>query len=69
MKRLFSIIILMTVIFACNSTSEKKANSDSTKTYNQVGVPNVNGNIPDTTNAIDLTHKPDTAGNQKDSSK
>jgi hypothetical protein len=69
MKNIFSIIILTTIIFGCNSSSEKKTNSDSTKTYNQVGVPNVNGNIPDTTNAINLTHKLDTISNHKDSAK
>lgn len=55
------------ISFACNSNNTKK--KKSTETYHQVGVPNVNGNIPDTTNAIDLTHKLDTMGKYKDSAK
>lgn len=69
MKRVFSVIILAAILFGCNSNSDKKTNADSTKTYDQVGVPNVNGNIPDTTNAINLTHKLDTTGRHKDSAK
>lgn len=68
MKKVFTIISTI-AIFGCNSGSEKNTDSDSTKTYNQVGVPNVNGNIPDTTNAINLTHKLDTTGNSKDTAK
>lgn len=69
MKRVFTIIISTITIFGCNSGSEKNTNSDSTKTYDQVGVPNVNGNIPDTTNAINLTHNADSTGNSKDTTK
>jgi hypothetical protein len=65
MKKTYTIIILAITSFACHSNSGKKADSDSTQTYNQVGVPNVNGNIPDTNNAIDLTHKLDTISNKK----
>jgi hypothetical protein len=37
--------------------------------YNKAGVQNVNGNIPDTTNAIDLsTKKVDSATTKSDSS-
>ena len=69
MKNIFTVIILATIAFGCNSNSHKKSDSDSTKTYDQVGVPNVNGNIPDTTNAINLTHKLDTTGKSKDTAK
>lgn len=69
MKRLVLKMIPLLVFAACSSNSNKEADTDTTKTYHQVGVPNVNGNIPDTTNAIDLTHKLDTVGNHKDSAK
>lgn len=62
------IIGIVFVIYGCNSNGTKKA--DDTKTYNQTGVQNVNGNIPDTTNAIDLsTHKKDSTGKPSDSTK
>ena len=62
------IIGLVSVISGCNSSDKKKA--VETKTDEQVGVENVNGNIPDTTNAINLsTHKKDSTGMSKDSAK
>ena len=68
MKRMIIIIGLVSVILGCNSGDEKK--TDETKTDSQVGVQNVNGNIPDTTNAIKLsTDKNDSAGMRKDSAK
>ena len=66
MKRMIIIIGLVSVILGCTSSDEKK--TDETKTDSQVGVQNVNGNIPDTTNAIKLsTDKNDSAGIRKDS--
>jgi hypothetical protein len=66
MKRMMLIIGLVSLILGCNSSDKKKA--DETKTDIQVGVQNVNGNIPDTTNAINLsTQKKDSAGMPKDS--
>lgn len=62
MKRIFLNTVVIVTLVACNSNSTKKADSDSIKTYHEVGVPNVNGNIADTTNAIDLTHQLDTIG-------
>ena len=53
MKRMVLIIVLVSLISGCNSSDKKK--TDETKTDNQVGVQNVNGNIPDTTNAINLS--------------
>ncbi len=50
--------------------SDKTTTTEETQNKNEVGVPNVNGNIPDTTNSIDLsTHKKDTTMNPKDSVK
>lgn len=54
------------IFFSCTS-GDKKTTEDS-KSKNEVGVQNVNGNIPDTTNAINLsTHKKDTTIRSKDS--
>lgn len=69
MKSIFFGLSLATAIFGCSASSDKKANADTTPTYHGVGVKNVNGNIPDTTNSIDLTHKLDTISNRKDSVK
>ncbi len=61
MKKVVFITLITSVIFSCSS-NDKKTTTDDTKNSNQVGVPNVNGNIPDTTNAINLsTHKKDSA--------
>jgi hypothetical protein len=66
MKRMVLIIGLVSLISGCNSSGKKKA--DETKTDNPTGVQNVNGNIPDTTNAINLsTQKKDSASMRKDS--
>ncbi len=64
MKRCFAILSFTIVFCSCASDNDMK-NSDKKevdeKTENQVGVPNVNGNIPDTTHSIDIgTHKTDT---------
>ena len=68
MKKIMVIIGIVYVVSGCNSADRKK--TDDTKTYNQSGVQNVNGNIPDTTNAIDLsTHKKDSTGKLADSLK
>ena len=68
MKRMMLIIGLISVILGCNSNDKKK--TDDTKTDIQVGVQNVNGNIPDTTNAINLSnHKKDSTGMNADSVK
>lgn len=65
MKNLF-IVALVTLMFSCTSNDKKTTE----ETNNQVGVSNVNGNIPDTTNSINLsTQKKDTSINHKDSLK
>ena len=53
MKRMMLIIGLVSVILGCNSNDKKK--TDDTKTDIQGAVENVNGNIPDKTNAKDST--------------
>jgi hypothetical protein len=60
------VIALSVVMFSCSSNDKKT--TEESKTPNEAGVQNANGNIPDTTNAINLsTHKTDTT--QKDSLK
>ncbi|MEO5782849.1 MAG: hypothetical protein ABIQ07_06235, partial [Ginsengibacter sp.] len=59
MKKILLVIILFQVLYSCSS-DEKKTTEDS-KAKNEVGVQNVNGTLPDTTNAINLgTQKKDT---------
>lgn len=63
MKKISFILSLSLLLFACNSnkTSNEKRGEDVDPTQN-VGVDNVNGNIPDTTNTINLsTNKVDSA--------
>ncbi len=68
MKKILFIIALSPVFFSC--TSNNKKINESSGTTNQTGVQNVNGNIPDTTNTINLsTHKKDTVHSAKDSVK
>lgn len=68
MKRTIFIIGLVFFIWGCNSSNKKK--TEETKTNTEVGVENVNGNIPDTTNAINLsTHEKDSTGKHADSVK
>lgn len=70
MKKLSFIFSLTLLLFACNSqkTSNEKVGED-VDPYRRVGVDNVNGNIPDTTNTIDLsTNKVDSANIPIDSS-
>ena len=56
----------MIAVSACNSNDKTKEDID---TPNKAGVQNVNGNIPDTTNAIDLNHDTDTTVKPSDSAK
>lgn len=53
MKKLSPLLILLMVFVSCNNSN----NDEKTPTYREVNVKNVNGNIPDTTNAIDLSTK------------
>ena len=64
MKKIFIAAIVL-ILISCQSN---ETTTEGTKNSNQVGVPNVNGNIPDTTNAINLsTQKKDTTAKSKDS--
>ncbi len=61
MKKYFPILCIILFFFSCNSADKKKDESIKTdsKSESAVGVQNVNGNIPDTTNTINIgTHKP-----------
>ena len=51
MKKLLVIIAASALVFSCSSKEEETTEG----TKNEAGVQNVNGNIPDTTNAIDLS--------------
>lgn len=67
MKKILAICLLFAAAFpACKSNNNK---DKKTETYREVNVKNVNGNIPDTTNAIDLGTKKDTSSVMKDSSR
>jgi hypothetical protein len=68
MKKILVGTAIVFLIAGCNSNDKKKAIDE--KTDNQAGVENVNGNIPDTSNAINLnTHKKDSSGTHADSAK
>ncbi|MDQ6763222.1 MAG: hypothetical protein M3015_11425 [Bacteroidota bacterium] len=60
MKKSLLILGITLFLFSCNSDS--KSNTSTTPaagSENAVGVQNVNGNLPDTTNTIDIgTHQP-----------
>ena len=56
MKKLIFILFVLP-IFSCNSDKKK----DAPASENLQGVQNVNGNIPDTTNAINIDGKKDSA--------
>jgi hypothetical protein len=51
MKKLFITMIFTSGLFGCNNDSETEATDGQTPL---TGVENVNGNIPETTNAIRL---------------
>lgn len=68
MKKAVIISVATFVIFSCTS-NDKKTTTDDTKNSNQVGVPNVNGNIPDTTNSINLGANKKDSATTKDSAR
>ncbi len=64
MKKIFIAAIVL-ILISCQSNETA---TEGTKNSNQVGVPNVNGNISDTTNTINLsTQKKDTTAKSRDS--
>lgn len=69
MKKLSSLLIVVSLIPACNNTSDTSTSKDST-TNNQTNVENVNGNVPDSTSGINLNHSlPVDSSRMKDSVK
>ena len=52
MKKLLAILLIAGII-SCNSDKNEKED-ESKEGANEPGIENVNGNIPDTTNAINL---------------
>lgn len=62
MKQKLFILSAATFLFmACNNNAKttNEASGDTIDAYRQVGVENVNGNLPDTTDAIDLSTNKD----------
>jgi hypothetical protein len=70
MKKLFILCAVSISLLSCNSNNKSNSKAgEKVEPYSKVGVENVNGNIPDTTNAIDLsTKKVDSAATKSDSS-
>ena len=71
MKKLFIALSAFSIsFFACNSNNKSNSKAgEKVEPYNKAGVQNVNGNIPDTTNTIDLsTEKVDSTATKSDSS-
>lgn len=60
MKKSLLILCFALFLFSCNSDSKTETSTTpAAGDENAVGVQNVNGNIPDTTNTIDIgTHQP-----------
>jgi len=64
MKKIIGAALLFTLATACNNNSnEARANEEDTIVTSPPAVENVNGNIPDSTNTIDVgsnggTHNP-----------
>jgi hypothetical protein len=65
MKKLFA-ILLIAGIFSCNSDKNEKEDK-SKEGANEPGIQNVNGNIPDTTNAINLDNDKRDSSSKADS--
>ena len=70
MKKLFILYIFSISLLACNSNNKSNSKAgEKVEPYNKAGVQNVNGNIPDTTNTIDLSpEKVDSTATKSDSS-
>ena len=68
MKKILSILGVVAVLGSC--TSQDTKTTEASKSSIETGVQNSNGGIPDTTNAINLSHhKQDSTGKRVDSSK
>jgi len=64
-KNMIAIVLFSVAFFACNN--HKNNAGKDVETYRTVPVPNVNGNIPDTSNSIDLSTKKDSSHIKTDS--
>ena len=66
MKQILVVAATLAIV-ACSSNSSDKKDDVSEKSENQPGIQNVNGNIPDTTNAINLDKSKTDSSNNLDS--
>ena len=62
MKKIFFLFSIAAIV-SCNSDGSNSS-ADDTTSVNKTGVQNVNGNIPDTTNSINVGTDTDTAGHE-----
>jgi hypothetical protein len=70
MKKLFTLMVISSLVLACNSNSSSTPSGDSTTGTNATGVENVNGNVPDTTSGMQLNKSlPIDSSRVKDSSR
>ncbi len=73
MKKSMGFLTMAFFFIGCNSDNDMKykdTDKKEVKTENPVGIQNVNGNIPDTTNTIDIGNsKKDTTIKAEDSPK
>lgn len=74
MKKSIAVSALTLILFSCASDNDMKhtdTKKEEVKSENKVGIQNVNGGIPDTTNTINIgNHKTDTTmKGRKDSAK
>lgn len=53
---IFLILVCFTAAFGCGNDSSQK--NENTASPNAAGVENVNGNLPDTSNAVTLEQPP-----------
>ncbi|HEX2609018.1 MAG TPA: hypothetical protein VHK91_16660 [Flavisolibacter sp.] len=60
MKLLFALLIMAGLASCSNDSTTTTTSDSSTTTTNPTGVENVNGNVPDTTNSIQLSTSGDT---------
>lgn len=60
MKKPLAILTITLFLFSCNSDNNNDTSTEpAAASENPVGIQNVNGNLPDTTNTIDIgTHQP-----------
>lgn len=67
MKKIFMIMMVAAAVAGCNSDGNGSSSEDTTGS-NTPGIENVNGNLPDTTNSINLDSDHDTTHTRSDTS-